>query len=223
MFKFLCFKTEDGTGSVPNFLKMSSNRQPTFDLFQPLSVDVMGEILSHLDTLDIVFTIGFVCKTWRHDHAWHYLSHSITNISNLESFDELFITRKGRAHIRTCIRKYIYDMAVELQTHTKSTSFFSSCSSSSNMNGFLDKVQELKFYMSHFRDYIEDHPKVTPQPAENHIPERYSFSGFLSGLTNKISTTWNNYFTATEKSQPNKEYEYSIKCVLTGRFHTKQQ
>src|SRR3989338_9669541 len=96
-----------------------------------LPSELLFEISSFLPEIDVIWNVGFVCKSWRREIAFPLIENSFRKLMNicnhncvdsleqqplnvaleLASFNDLFITRHGRKFLRFQVRTMIFNYA----------------------------------------------------------------------------------------------------------------
>ena len=194
-----------------------SSEFQTIKMFQDFVGNDLAEvILSFLHPLDMLFSIGFVCKLWRSELA----APNLLKTCDLNSFNEFFITKKGKSHVRMWIRTIMVDIAQELQIHSRivETNY------TSHIKGMENYLEMITFYMSHFHDltnpkkkqvqiirYESNDTMIDNEPQSTSLLDQI-FSVFNIFIGN--STT-----TPTKITQPKlPSNDIQIKCVMDGNY-----
>src|SRR3989338_9685073 len=154
---------------VENRIDESVGVGPLEGLYRILPSEMMRECFSFLDSVEIMFGIGFVCKSWRKNYAWPIISDHIKpwmilDNSNcvVNSFDELFVKQFGRNCLRFMMRRFMFDMAREISRKQlrKERKFILDNNSMSEM------VKVLEWYFSKFKSPPSIYAKSTYQRSE---------------------------------------------------------
>ena len=199
-------------------------------LFDVLGNDLTGEVLSFIHPVELLFSIGFVCKSWRKELAFPILLRSYDlETCDLKSFDVFFITKKGRSFVRLWIRMLMYDIAQQLQIHSNSLENYDTVSQMKGLEGCLENIT---FYLSHFHDLTHPNRHVPIPNYSNNVTHQPSGTSglylleFLIGKIGAVVDYFKRNSTTNSQSTPQEPQTMApppskiidrIKCIMEGK------
>ncbi|EFC44260.1 rab family small GTPase [Naegleria gruberi] len=202
---------------------------PSSAIFEVLPNELIGEILSHISHVELIFNTSHVCKCWRnlcgeyilqgYEKTFNSLSENSTRQVDLNGFLESVNGRKFKKYL---LRKEAFEFASKLARNSTKSVDIKSCFA---MERWVDaELSILKGYFNIFTDMEElpMFPIRKPTVIESNQAPPSSFFGntlsFLGSLFSKSNNTTNVNQTVTSEQPPKSEFDYLTKVLLDGDY-----
>jgi len=186
------------------------------DLFQSLPNDIIFEVLQHLSPIDLIFSMGDVCKYWRNEVVNRVLCEKYPELfsGKNKSLSQVLSSPNGKRWIKFWLRQRVMSYARELYRHQEKVD---EKVLRSDPVWLKAELETLKFYFSHFVDLL---PEGSVKKEET--PVKGSFLsqalGYLSSMFGKKSETTTIQPLTTTPPTINKDYDMLYKCIMDGSY-----